>query len=175
MNQRLFISILFAFHLTGCSQRPPDLGATAAQSVAASPRVLSLKGPLPKRKGHRKVGEPYVVNGRRYVPRHDPTYRETGIASWYGEDFHGRLTANGEVFDMHRLTAAHPTLPLPSRVKVTNLANGRSLTVRVNDRGPFVGSRIIDLSRGAARSLDLEKSGVGRVRVEFLSLARLEP
>jgi rare lipoprotein A len=98
-------------------------------------------------KGLYKVGKPYQVDGIWYYPKEDPSYDETGIASWYGKQFHGRYTANGEVFDLNGLTAAHHTLPMPSIVQVTNLENGRSLTLRVNDRGPFAGARIIDVSR----------------------------
>lgn len=122
---------------------------------------------------HYKVGKPYQVNGRWYYPQEDPNYSKTGVASWYGSQFHGRMTANGEIFDMTRLSAAHTTLPLPSMVEVTNLENGRSVLVRVNDRGPFVGDRIIDLSREAARRLDFEQQGTARVRVRYAGPAPL--
>lgn len=112
-----------------------------------------------------KVGQPYVVMGRRYVPSDDRDYDERGIASWYGPGFHGKSTANGERFDADTLSAAHKTLPMPSFVEVTNLDNGRKLTVRINDRGPFVGDRIIDLSRKSAQLLGLDRAGTGRVRV----------
>jgi rare lipoprotein A len=118
-----------------------------------------------------KLGRPYQVAGRWYYPEFDPAYDKVGIASWYGVPFHGRATANGEVFDRDGLTAAHPTLPLPSIVRVTNLANHRQLELRVNDRGPFVGDRLIDLSQAAARALGFERQGTARVRVEFVSLA----
>lgn len=121
--------------------------------------------------GHYKVGKPYKINGRWYYPAYDPGYDRVGTASWYGQDFHGLPTANGEVFDRRRITAAHPTLPLPSIVRVTNLENGRSLDLRVNDRGPFVGDRLIDLSQAAARKLGFENQGLARVRVQFLALA----
>lgn len=123
---------------------------------------------------HYKVGGPYQVNGRWYRPTIVSDYEAVGVASWYGDPFHGRLTANGELFDMWQLTAAHPTLPLPSTVRVTNLDNGRSLIVRVNDRGPFVKDRLIDLSRAAARSLGFEGNGLARVHVAYLGPARLE-
>ncbi|WDI31057.1 septal ring lytic transglycosylase RlpA family protein [Hyphococcus flavus] len=122
---------------------------------------------------HYKIGKPYKVNGRWYHPKEDPNYVETGVASWYGAQFHGRLTANGEIFDMNRLSAAHTTLPLPSMVEVTNLENGRSITVRVNDRGPFAHNRIIDMSREAARKLDFEQQGTTRVRVRYAGPAPL--
>ena len=122
---------------------------------------------------HYKIGNPYKINGRWYRPAEDPTYDRTGVASWYGHDFHGRPTANGEIFDMNRMTAAHTTLPLPSMVEVTNLDNGRRAVVRVNDRGPFAHDRIIDLSRQAARELGFEKQGLAKVRVRFLAPAPL--
>jgi rare lipoprotein A len=118
-----------------------------------------------------KLGGPYQIQGRWYYPQYDPGYDRTGIASWYGEPFHGRSTANGEVFDRRVVTAAHPTLPLPSLVRVTNLANRRELVIRVNDRGPFVGDRIIDLSQEAARQLGFEREGTTSVRVQFIDLA----
>jgi rare lipoprotein A len=116
-----------------------------------------------------KVGEPYQVNGVWYTPVVDYGYDESGIASWYGADFHGKATANGETYDMNEVTAAHKTLPMPSLARVTNLENGRSLIVRVNDRGPFVPGRIIDLSRRSAQLLGLEGKGTGRVRVQILA------
>jgi len=120
-----------------------------------------------------KVGDPYQIGGIWYYPREDDDYNETGIASWYGTQFHGRPTANGERFDMNLLSAAHPTLPLPSNVRVTNLNNGRSIVVRVNDRGPFAHGRIIDLSRAAARELGFEQDGTAPVRVQNLGVAPL--
>ncbi len=121
--------------------------------------------------GHYKLGNPYQIAGRWYYPSYDPSYAAVGIASWYGYPFHGRATANGELFDRDRPSAAHPTLPLPSIVRVTNLANQRQLELRVNDRGPFVGDRIIDLSQAAARALGFEEHGTTEVRVEFVGLA----
>lgn len=118
-----------------------------------------------------KLGRPYQVAGVWYYPNFDAYYDETGIASWYGADFHGRPTANGERYDMNELTAAHKTLPLPSRVRVTNLENGRALILRVNDRGPFVAGRIIDVSRRGAQLLGFQKNGIAKVRVEYLDLA----
>jgi rare lipoprotein A len=114
---------------------------------------------------------PYQVRGRWYRPEEQPNYDETGLASWYGAQFNGRPTATGERFDMNALTAAHKTLPLPGLVEVTNTANGRSIVVRVNDRGPFVDNRIIDLSRGSAEALGLLERGVGEVRVRYLGRA----
>ncbi len=113
------------------------------------------------------AGRPYQVNGVWYVPRQDPGYAAVGRASWYGEPYHGRRTASGQIFDMYAFTAAHPTLPFGTRVRVTNLDNGRSVLVVINDRGPFVRARIIDVSRRAARSLGFERKGTVPVRVEI--------
>ena len=118
-----------------------------------------------------RVGPPYEAGGRWYVPTVEPGYEQTGAASWYGDAFHGRRTASGETFDQHALTAAHPTLPIPSLVQVTNLENGREVIVRVNDRGPFVGRRLIDLSRAAADVLDFTERGHARVHVRYLGPA----
>lgn len=125
--------------------------------------------PVKRSAGFYKVGLPYVIGGVTYYPREVQTYDETGIASWYGAEFHGKTTANGEIFDKFDLTAAHTTLPLPSLVRVTNLENGRSIIVRVNDRGPFHDARVIDLSRRAAQLLDMERAGIARVRVQLLA------
>ena len=136
--------------------------------VSSSPRVVELGDPVPKGGGTYRVGRPYTVGGRVYVPEEDVNYREEGLASWYGDDFHGRLTANGEVFDMGSLTAAHPTLPLGSYVRVTNLGNGRAVVVKVNDRGPVVAGRIIDLSYGAAQVLQFQQRGLQKVRLDLV-------
>ena len=118
--------------------------------------------------GRYKVGSPYEINGVWYYPKVDYGYVETGIASWYGPNFHNKDTANGEVFDQNAITAAHRTLPMPSFVRVTNLENGRALVVRINDRGPFAHSRIIDLSRRSAQLLGFQRQGTAKVRVEIL-------
>ena len=115
-----------------------------------------------------KVGKPYQIKGKWYYPREDFSYVEQGVASWYGPKFHGRQTANGAIFDMNKVSAAHRTLPMPSMVRVTNLENGRSLKVKVNDRGPYAHGRIIDLSRRAAQLLGFETKGTALVRVEVL-------
>lgn len=141
-----------------------------AAGCASAPRKTSSATPSP----HYKIGKPYQVAGKWYYPKEDPNYSKVGIASWYGSQFHGRLTANGEIFDMDRLSAAHTTLPLPSMVEVTNLENGRSVVVRVNDRGPFVDDRIIDMSREGARRLGFEQQGIARVRVRYVGTAPLE-
>ncbi len=114
------------------------------------------------------AGRPYQVDGVWYVPRHDPGYAAVGRASWYGEPYHGRRTASGQIFDMYAFTAAHPPRPFGTRVRVTNLSNGRSVIVVINDRGPFVRRRIIDLSRRAARQLGFERKGTAPVRVEVV-------
>lgn len=135
--------------------------------------VLSACGPDPRLQTSAppapdgvKVGQPYKIAGNWYTPKIDPDYNQVGIASWYGADFHNKQTANGEVFDMNVLSAAHTTLPMPSFVRVTNLENNRSLIIRINDRGPFVGNRLIDVSRRGAQLLGFEKRGTTRVRVE---------
>ncbi|MGA8613057.1 MAG: septal ring lytic transglycosylase RlpA family protein [Xanthobacteraceae bacterium] len=142
--------------------------------VSPSPRVVDLGEPVPKGGGTYRVGSPYVVSGRTYVPSENPHYAAVGLASWYGEDFHGRYTANGEIYDLNAISAAHPTMPIPSYARVTNLNNGRSLVVRVNDRGPFAANRIIDVSVRAARLLDFYDRGTTRVRVEYLGRAPMQ-
>src|ERR1700742_103626 len=142
--------------------------------VSTSPRVVECGEPVPKGGGTYRVGKPYMVAGRVYVPEEDVNYREEGLASWYGDDFHGRLTANGEIFDMSSLSAAHPTLPMPCYARVTNLSNGKSLIVRVNDRGPYHGNRVMDVSSRAAELLEFKSNGVARVRVEYVGRAPLE-
>src|SRR5262249_41867307 len=115
-----------------------------------------------------KLGKPYRVGGVTYVPTYDPDYTAEGLASWYGPGFHGGKTANGESYDKYAFTAAHPTLPLPSIVRVTNLSNDKVVYVRVNDRGPYAHGRIIDLSKAAAEQIDLVRAGVTKVRVEYM-------
>jgi rare lipoprotein A len=141
--------------------------------VSASPRVVQLGEPVPKGGGAYRIGKPYVVGGRTYSPEENSDYRAEGIASWYGEDFHGRRTANGEVYDMQSISAAHPTLPIPSYARVTNLANQRSIIVRINDRGPYHADRLIDLSARTAQLLDFRTNGTARVRVEYVGRASL--
>jgi len=138
-----------------------------------SPRVVLPGEELPKGGGTYKLGRPYTINGVTYVPKHEPNYDRIGIASWYGAQHHGRLTANGEIYDMNRLSGAHPTLPLPSYVRVTNLADGTSRVIRINDRGPFVRKRLIDLSKKAAQELNFLSQGTARVRVQYIGLAPL--
>jgi rare lipoprotein A len=136
-------------------------------------RVVPLGQPVPRGGGSFSIGKPYQIAGAWYTPREDPGYDRVGSASWYGELFHGRRTANGEIYDMDRLSAAHPTLPLPVYARVTNLNNGRSLVVRINDRGPYARDRIIDLSRRSAELLGFRGNGTATVRVKYLGRAPL--
>ncbi len=145
----------------------------AAKYGPASPRVAA-DAKVPKGGGHYVVGEPYRVAGKTYIPADNPRYAEVGLASWYGSAFHGRLTANGEVYDVNGLTAAHPTLPLPSYVRVTNLENGRSMMVRVNDRGPFANDRILDVSEKVADMLGFREEGTARVQVQYVGPAQMD-
>jgi len=160
---------------SGCSRS--DLGdevrLAPGSSAPASRRVIAFGQPIPKGGGIYKVGEPYQIDGEWHIPREDPGYERVGIASYYAADFHGRRTANGEIFDMWALSAAHPTLPLPCLVYVTNVDNGRTLLLRVNDRGPYVNNRVIDVSRAAARYLGFESQGTARVRVRYAGRAPL--
>lgn len=145
-----------------------DNDADDAEDAAADAQGEEGAAPFLERE---RVGPPYQAGGQWYVPTPEPGYSENGVASWYGQDFHGRRTASGETFDQDALTAAHPTLPIPSLVQVTNLENGREVIVRVNDRGPFAHGRLIDLSRGAARVLGFEDDGEARVHVRYLGPA----
>jgi peptidoglycan lytic transglycosylase len=145
--------------------------AALALSLAACGSAPSGRGesvPPGGGKGIYKVGQPYQIDGTWYYPAEDWNYNETGIASWYGEQFHGKYTANGEVFDLNQVTAAHRTLPMPTVVRVTNLENGRSIAVRVNDRGPYARGRIIDMSRRSAQLLGFEGQGTAKVRVQIM-------
>src|SRR4051812_44713484 len=142
--------------------------------VAASPRVVEPGQPVPKGGGVYRVGKPYQVAGVTYTPEENSRYHSEGLASWYGDDFHGRLTANGEIYDMQAISAAHPTLPMPSYARVTNMSTRKSLIVRVNDRGPYHANREIDLSARAADLLGFRNHGTARVRVEYVGPAPLE-
>lgn len=153
---------LSAFFLSGCAEM--NLFGHYAKKAASEPPPVGT-GAAPTY----KIGKPYQINGVWYYPQEDFDYDETGIASWYGPDFHGKLTANGEIFDQNAVSAAHKTLPMPSVVRVTNLENGRSLMVRVNDRGPFAHGRVIDMSRRGAQLLGFEGQGTARVRVEVMA------
>ncbi len=148
-------------------------GIDPKYGVAPSPRVVAEGQPVPKGGGRELTGNPYRIAGRTYVPREDRNYSREGLASWYGSAFHGRRTANGEVFDRHSISAAHPTMPLPSYARVTNVTNGRSMIVRVNDRGPYHGNRIIDVSQSVADALSFRHMGTARVRVDYVGRAGL--
>jgi len=151
--------------LVGCAAAPPPIAPPPPQQLVA---IAPAPGP------HFKVGQPYRIFDKWYYPEFLNYYEAVGVASWYGSSYHGRLTANGEIYDMHALTAAHPTLQLPSVVRVTNLKNGRSLVLRVNDRGPFIKNRLIDLSWAAARELGFERQGLAEVHVQYLGIAALD-
>jgi len=173
--------VLAGVLLTSCAIAPTKKTSGSREyfsekeyGVAASPRLVAEGKPVPKGGGRYQVGKPYVVKGKVYKPKEDPDYRAVGLASWYGSAFHGRKTANGELYDMAALTAAHPTLPLPSYARVTNLANDRSVIVRINDRGPFAKGRIIDLSSTAAELLDYKRAGTAKVKVEYVGPARMD-
>jgi len=164
---RLAIVVLGSAALTACMT--PQYAVRG--SVGAAPEASAKAQPAPR--GRYKTGDTNQVGVLWYVPHEQPDYDQTGTASWYGDAFQMKATANGEIFDMNQFSAAHTTLPLPSMVEVTNLDNGRKLTVRVNDRGPFVGGRIIDLSHAAARELGYERQGTARVRVRYVGPAPL--
>lgn len=170
---------LAALSFGGCAQQPP-LQRTAHSKEyfpssiygPASPRVVADGEPVPRGGGVYMVGKPYSVAGHTYYPS-EKRYAAVGLASWYGDAFHGRRTANGEIYDRDAITAAHPTMPLPSYARVTNLRNHYSMIVRVNDRGPFSSDRIMDVSRRTAEALDFRGSGTARVKVEYMGAADL--
>jgi rare lipoprotein A len=175
-NKRLWTTRLCALvalcTLAGCSDR---IGIVdPLYGLSSSPRSVAPGEPIPKGGGYYRVGPPYSIGGQTYVPTEDPHYRAEGFASWYGEDFHGRQTANGEIFDMNSVSAAHATLPMPSYVRVTNLSNNRSVIVRVNDRGPYHPDRIVDVSVKTAILLGFYTSGVAPVRLEYVGAAPLD-
>ena len=163
--------------LAGCSGADLFAGneffSESSMGVKASPRVTTSRN-VPKGGGRYQVGDPYTVAGRTFVPREQPELDQTGEASWYGPAFHGRYTANGEIYDQYHLSGAHPTLPLPSYVRVTNLDNNASTIVRINDRGPFMHGRVVDLSGRAAEVLGFRQAGTANVRVQYIGPAPLE-
>lgn len=156
-------------------RRSKEIGAFPQWKYgAASPRVVADGQPVPKGGGRHLVGKAYSVAGKRYVPFEKPVgFSAVGTASWYGEAFHGRRTANGEVYDRNSITAAHPTMPLPAYARVTNLLNNRSIIVRVNDRGPFHGGRLMDVSQRTAEALAFRHLGTARIKMEYLGQASL--
>ncbi len=165
--------------LAGCAQSPQHFARHGKeyfpQSVygRASDMVVADGQEVPKGGGRYLVGNPYTIAGRTYVP-HEGRYTAVGLASWYGDAFHGRRTANGEIYDRNGITAAHPTMPLPSYARVTNLRNHRSMIVRVNDRGPYHTGRLMDLSAHAADALGFKSVGTAKVKVEYVGRASLE-
>ena len=172
-----------ALLLAGCAGQPAATGVQSAGGryfdpilgVWASPRLIGDGEPVPRGGGGYLVGRPYTIGGRTYVPNANPQgYVAVGTASWYGDAFHGRRTANGEIFDKGSISAAHPTLPLPSYVRVTNLGNGRSLIVRVNDRGPYHGGRVMDVSQRVAEALEFKAQGTGHIRIDYVARAGLD-
>ena len=164
--------------LGGCAQQPGQRLANSKEYFpssiygAASPRVVADGQPVPHGGGTYLVGKPYTIAGHTYYPS-EKHYAAVGFASWYGDAFHGRRTANGEIYDRDSISAAHPTMPLPSYARVTNLRNDRSIIVRVNDRGPFAPGRIMDVSRRVAEALDFRRIGTSKVKVEYISPASL--
>lgn len=171
-SRSLLVLLLAGASLAACATSQPRYASRASGGEA-------LGGPAgrpaaPQSGPRYKIGDPYQVAGIWYVPKEQPNYDETGIASWYGDAFNMQPTANGEIFDMNAISGAHTTLPLPSIVEVTNLDNGRKLKVRVNDRGPFVGGRVIDLSRAAAHELGYDQAGLAHVRVRYVGPAPLD-
>ena len=175
---RRILPLLCLGALAGCSSTGPQRYASLGGSgqidprygVRASPRVIADGEEVPKGGGAYMVGKPYTIAGRTYYPSERP-FSATGTASWYGADFHGRRTANGEIFDRKSISAAHPTMPLPSYARVTNLRNARSIVVRVNDRGPYHGGRVMDVSQRVAEALDFHSVGTARVKVEWIGRA----
>lgn len=172
---RVFAIVVCAAALAGCAQNNQRYssgggGIDPKYGVAASPRVVADGEEVPKGGGQYMVGKPYQIAGKTYYPS-ERRIAQVGMASWYGADFHGRKTANGEVFDRGSISAAHPTMPLPSYARVTNLRNQHSIVVRVNDRGPYHGGRVMDVSQRVAEALQFKHFGTAKVRVEYLTKA----
>ena len=169
MFWRICAAVVAAMLVSACGFAGAEPAPIRPQPWTPSPPASTeVTDPAPIVRGTMR---PYQIRGRWHTPEVNESYDETGIASWYGDAFHGRPTATGEIFDMHGLTAAHTTLPLPSLVEVTNLQTGQSIIVRVNDRGPFVDDRLIDLSRGAGDALGVRAQGLARVRVRYVGPA----
>ena len=183
MFRKVFSLVLLgaALALAGCSSNKQAkvtsgknrFGESLAGFEGKGSPYYRGNGKIPRGGGKYHVGKPYQVAGKWFHPKEQPGYDRKGAASWYGEAFHRRKTSNGEYFDMNMLSAAHPTLPLPSYARVTNLANGKQIVVRINDRGPFVGTRIIDLSKASASALDFKNKGKAEVRVQWIGKAPL--
>ena len=178
---RLLVTLMPLLGLAACASSEPQRLAQYTQRPPV-PRNIPVQTPvvdfpvsetMPEfgSSEDQKIGNPYVIAGRTYVPMRDDSYDAVGVSSWYGPNFHGRPTSNGEIFDQNALTAAHTTLPLPSLIEVTNLGNGRRIVLRLNDRGPFADDRILDVSRAAARELGFLGAGLADVRVRYLGPA----
>ncbi len=165
------VLVAVSLALAGCSSHKERRGMALDPFAGKGSPYYKGSGKIPMGGGKYHVGKPYQVAGRWFTPKEQPSYNKVGMSSWYGEAFHRRRTSNGEYFDMAQLTAAHATLPLPSYARVTNLNNGKSVIVRINDRGPFVGTRIIDVSKRTAEALDYKRKGTERVRVQYLGPA----
>ena len=191
--KQMFAALCGAAFLAGCATEQAQVSYKAKPKskeyfserdygVKASPRAIAaaigLPGVhakrMPRGGGREQVGKPYKIRGKWYYPKEDFGYDKSGTASWYGAAFHGRRTANGEIYDMNSLSAAHPTMPLPSYARVTNLANGNTVIVRVNDRGPYAHSRLIDMSKRAAEMLDYTSTGTAQVRVQYVGRAPVQ-
>jgi rare lipoprotein A len=177
-----FVCVGLGLGVANCASKPQyasnkssEIGAfTHAKYGKASERVVADGDDVPKGGGRYQVGKPYSIAGKTYVPREmNGKYSAVGMASWYGAAFHGRKTANGEVYDKNSITAAHPTMPLPSYARVTNVNNGRSIIVRVNDRGPYHGGRVMDVSQKVAESLEFRHLGTAKLRIDHLGPAGL--
>ena len=173
-------AIAIAASLAGCAQAPQARHTNSKEYFSeakyghASPRLFADGQPIPHGGGQYLVGHPYVIAGHAYYPSENDSYVAIGMASWYGDAFQGRRTANGEIYDKESISAAHPTMPLPSYARVTNLGNGHSIIVRVNDRGPYHGGRVMDVSSRVADALDFKGAGTARVKVEYIGKASLE-
>lgn len=176
--RNLFLLSVGAAVLAGCAQQPEKKKRSKEYFPSsiygrASERVVEEGEPVPRGGGQYLVGRPYTIAGKTYVPTERPAQSQTGMASYYGGAFHGRRTANGEVYDMNSVSAAHPTMPLPSYVRVTNTRNGRSIIVRVNDRGPFHSSRVMDVSSRVAEALDFKRFGTAPIKIDYIGKAGL--
>ncbi|WP_158815144.1 septal ring lytic transglycosylase RlpA family protein [Methylocapsa sp. S129] len=173
--------LTIAAGVTGCAQ-PPQVRHSSngreyfsqAKYGHASPRVIGDGQAVPHGGGQYLVGHAYTIAGHTYYPSENESYTAVGMASWYGDAFQGRRTANGEIYDKESISAAHPTMPLPSYARVTNLGNGHSIIVRVNDRGPYHGGRVMDVSSRVADALDFKGAGTAHVKVEYIGRAALE-
>ena len=176
---RSLLCVVAAGFLAGCAQTPKSQGRSKEYFPSsvygrASERVVAEGEPVPRGGGQYLVGRPYTIAGKRYVPNPQPREAQVGMASYYGGAFHGRRTANGEVYDMNSVTAAHPTMPLPSYARVTNVRNGRSIIVRVNDRGPYHSGRVMDVSSKVAEALAFKSFGTAQIKVEYVGKAGLQ-